>query len=136
MPLIRIDTIAGRSEAETKKLTDAVHRAVLAALSVPARDRYQIVNEHPASHLIAEDTGLGIPRTDKFVLIQVTTRPRTRAEKEKLYRLLCQELQAACGIAASDVMVSITQNMDEDWSFGYGRAQFLTGELKSAPTKA
>jgi hypothetical protein len=25
--------------------------------------------------------------------------------------------------------VSITDNNDEDWSFGYGRAQFLTGEL-------
>jgi phenylpyruvate tautomerase PptA (4-oxalocrotonate tautomerase family) len=133
MPLIRIDTIAGRSEADVKKLTDAVHRAVLAALCVPEHDRYQIVSEHPASRLIAEDTGLGIPRTEKFVLIQITTRPRSRAEKEKLYRLLCQELQDACGIAASDVMVSVTQNTDEDWSFGHGRAQFLSGELK--PTK-
>jgi hypothetical protein len=25
----------------------------------------------------------------------------------------------------------ITQNTDEDWSFGHGRAQFLTGELRS-----
>jgi len=25
--------------------------------------------------------------------------------------------------------VSITDNNDDDWSFGYGRAQFLTGEL-------
>lgn len=136
MPLIRIDTIAGRNAAEITKLTDAVHRAVQAALSVPERDRYQIVNEHPASHLIAKDTGLGLPRTDKFVLIQITTRPRTRAEKENLYRLLCRELQDACGIAPSDVMVSITQNTDEDWSFGHGRAQFLSGELKSTSTKA
>ncbi|HLH11402.1 MAG TPA: tautomerase family protein [Methylovirgula sp.] len=129
MPLLRIDTIAGRSPNEIKKLGDAVHRAVLAALGVPARDRYQIITEHQRSHLIAEDTGLDIPRTDKFVLIQITTRPRTRAEKEKLYELLCRELQDSCGIAPSDVMVSIVQNTDEDWSFGHGRAQFLTGEL-------
>lgn len=70
------------------------------------------------------------------MLIQITTRPRTRAEKENLYRLLCRELQDACGIAPSDVMVSITQNTDEDWSFGHGRAQFLSGELKSISTKA
>lgn len=63
------------------------------------------------------------------MLIQVTTRPRTRAEKENFYRLLCQELQENCGIPPSDVMISITQNTDEDWSFGYGRAQFVTGEL-------
>ncbi|MGH6818780.1 MAG: hypothetical protein ACREC1_08420 [Methylovirgula sp.] len=39
MPLIRTDTIAGRSTAEIENLTDAVHRAVLAALGVPERDR-------------------------------------------------------------------------------------------------
>jgi phenylpyruvate tautomerase PptA (4-oxalocrotonate tautomerase family) len=135
MPLIRVDVIEGRSAAEIKHLLDAIHRAMLAALNVPERDRYQIVNEHKPSHLIAEDTGLGIPRTDKFVLIQVITRPRTRAEKEKLYRLLCQELQEHCGIAPSDVMISITQNTDEDWSFGNGRAQFVVGDLKSASAK-
>jgi 4-oxalocrotonate tautomerase len=29
-------------------------------------------------------------------------------------------------------MVSVTENTDEDWSFGYGRAQFLTGELAAS----
>lgn len=57
MPLLRIDTSAGRSEAERKLLLDSVHRAVLAAFKVPVRDRYQILTEHPPGHLIAEDTG-------------------------------------------------------------------------------
>jgi hypothetical protein len=39
-----------------------------------------------------EDTGLGIPRTDRVIVLQVTTRPRTRVEKETFYELLCQEL--------------------------------------------
>ena len=29
-------------------------------------------------------------------------------------------------------MVSIVSNTDADWSFGNGRAQFLTGELYSS----
>jgi phenylpyruvate tautomerase PptA (4-oxalocrotonate tautomerase family) len=129
MPLLRIDLIQGRSEAELKALLDAIHRAMLAAFKVPARDRYQIVQEHPANHMIIEDTGLGIDRTDKVVFIQVTTRPRGREAKENFYRLLCQELQQQCGIAPSDVVVCVVENSDEDWSFGLGRAQFLTGEL-------
>jgi len=32
-------------------------------------------------------------------------------------------------IPPSDVVVSMVTNSDEDWSFGNGRAQFLTGEL-------
>ena len=79
--------------------------------------------------MIIEDTGLGLERSDKAVLLQITSRPRKKEEKEAFYRLLCEELERACGIAPSDVVVSIVENSDEDWSFGMGRAQFLTGEL-------
>jgi phenylpyruvate tautomerase PptA (4-oxalocrotonate tautomerase family) len=129
MPLLRIDLYEGRSDAELKKLLDAVHRAMLAAFKVPERDRYQIVHQHSASGMIMEDTGLGIPRTEKFICIQVTTRPRTREMKQLFYRLVTEELESACSIAPSDVMINMVTCEDEDWSFGLGRAQFLTGEL-------
>jgi phenylpyruvate tautomerase PptA (4-oxalocrotonate tautomerase family) len=129
MPLIKIDVIEGRSEAEVKTLLDAAHRAVVAAFKVPERDRYQILQEHPAAHMIVEDTGLGISRTDKVVVIQVVSRPRTQEKKEAFYRLLTEELKSSCGIAPTDVMIAIVENTDADWSFGLGRAQFLTGDL-------
>src|ERR1700680_5140393 len=131
MPLLKIDVIEGRRGAELKELLDAIHCAMLAAFKVPQRDRYQIVHEHPAAKMKVEDTGLGIPRTDGVVMVQVTTRPRNRLEKQNFYELLCRELDRCCGVKPSDVVVSITQNADEDWSFGYGRAQFLTGELRT-----
>jgi len=129
MPFLRIDVVEGRSGAELKELLDAIHSAMLAAFKVPERDRYQIVHEHPAAEMRIEDTGLDIPRTERIVMVQVTTRPRTRLEKQTFYELLCQELVRRCGVKPSDIVVSITQNADEDWSFGYGRAQFITGEL-------
>jgi len=129
MPLLRFDLIEGRTPDELQALLDATHRAMLAAFKVPERDRYQIVTEHKRSHMIVEDTGLGIPRTDKVVFLQVTSRPRGRAAKEAFYKLLADELGKSCGISSSDLVVSIVENTDEDWSFGLGRAQFLTGEL-------
>ena len=129
MPLLKIDLYEGRTDAEMKDLLDAIHRSMLAAFKVPERDRYQIVHQHSAATMIMEDTGLGIPRTGKFVCIQVTTRRRTREMKETFYRLLVEELDRACGIAPTDVMVNMVTCEDEDWSFGLGRAQFLTGEL-------
>jgi hypothetical protein len=129
MPLLRFDLIEGRSDAELKTLLDAAHGAMLEAFGVPVRDRYQIVHEHKASRMIVEDTGLGIPRTDKIVMLQITTRPRGPEAKQKFYTLLCAALERQCGIAPSDVMVSCVDNTDADWSFGLGRAQFLTGEL-------
>ena len=129
MPLLRFDIYDGWSDGEVRAMLDAVHIAMVAAFKVPQRDRYQIVHEHPASRMIMEDTGLDIPRTARFIFIQVTTRPRTREMKELFYRLAVEEIEKACGIPSSDVMINFVTAGDEDWSFGHGRAQFLTGEL-------
>ncbi len=129
MPLLRFDLIEGRTDAELQALLDAAHRAMLAAFKVPVRDRYQIVNEHKPSRMIVEDTGLDIPRTKNIVLVTVITRPRGKKAKQKFYKLLVEELQKSCGIAPTDVMLSLVENTDEDWSFGLGRAQFLEGDL-------
>jgi Tautomerase enzyme len=129
MPLVRIDALAGRSENEIKTLLDAAHRAMLSAFKVPERDRYQVYHEHPPAHLIVEDTGLGIRRTENVVVVTVTSRPRSQEAKLEFYKTLCRELKESCGIEPSDVMVSIVINSDADWSFGNGRAQFVTGEL-------
>jgi hypothetical protein len=129
MPLIRIDAIAGRSAEQIKDLLDAAHRAMLTALRVPERDRYQIYQEHAPNHFIVQDTGLGIPRTNNVVVVTVISRPRAEEMKKAFYAELCRELKAACGIEPNDVIVSIVTNTDADWSFGNGVAQFLTGEL-------
>ena len=131
MPLLRFDIFEGRSPDQLKALLNATHSALVAAFRIPERDRYQIVHEHPASHFIVEDTGLGIPRSRNCVLLQITTRPRTQRAKEAFCHFLCESLKKECDIDPSDVVVSIVTNFDEDWSFDSGRAQFLTGELKA-----
>jgi phenylpyruvate tautomerase PptA (4-oxalocrotonate tautomerase family) len=128
MPFVRVDAYEGRSKEEVKSLLDAIHRALLSAFGVPLRDRYQLYQEHSESHFIVEDTGLGIDRTRKVVSISITSRPRTGQQKTNLYTKLVEELKT-CGIERNDIVVSIVTNSDADWSFGNGRAQFLTGEL-------
>ncbi len=129
MPLVRIDAIEGRSKQQVKDILDATHRAVVAAFGVPLRDRYQVYQEHSETNLIVEDTGLGIQRTKNVVVVTVTSRPRSQEAKQKFYAVLCEELKQDCEIDPSDVIVSIVTNSDADWSFGNGRAQFLTSEL-------
>ena len=129
MPLVRIDALEGRSSNDIKCLLDAVHRAVMSAFKVPQRDRYQIYHGHPESNFIVEDTGLGIERTKNVVVVTVFSRPRTQEAKQAFYSDLCQELETSCGLNPSDVVVCVVPNTDSDWSFGNGRAQFITGEL-------
>ncbi|OBH92653.1 tautomerase family protein [Mycobacterium scrofulaceum] len=130
MPLLYIDLIEGRTPSELRTLLDAVHESVVDAFGVPPRDRYQVVRSHPAHEIIALDTGLGITRSAQQVIVHVVSRRRTRAMKEKFYELLATNLAERCRVDAADLIVSITENGDEDWSFGHGRAQFLTGELR------
>ena len=129
MPLLRFDLVAGRTPEALASLLDAAHAAVVEAFGVPDGDRYQVVHQHPAGELVVHDTGLGIPRTDDVVLLQMTSRQRSREQKERFYALLVENLRRDCGTAPSDVVVSVVENSDADWSFGHGRAQFLTGEL-------
>ncbi len=131
MPLIRIDVIEGRSRDELKTLCDEIHSAMVEAFGVPFRDRYQLIHQHAYDEMYIEDTGLGYTRSLNVVVISVVSRPRTREAKERFYRLLSDRLRANCGVAAEDTVISITINQNEDWSFGLGRAQFLTGELAS-----
>lgn len=133
MPLLRLDVIEGRSEQQIRELLDAAHRAVLTAFELPERDRYQLLHEHKPSHFILQDSGLDIARTRNMVLVSMTSRPRSDAAKQLFYLALCREFEDSCGIAPSDVMVAITSNAAEEWSFGLGRAQYITGELSEPP---
>lgn len=128
MPFLRVDAYEGRSKEQVEEVLDAIHRAVVSAFGVPLRDRYQVYQEHSESSFIVQDTGLGIERSKNFIFIGITSRRRSEAQKRGLYTNLVDELRTV-GIEPNDIAVAIVTNSDADWSFGHGRAQFLTGEL-------
>jgi len=129
MPLLNIHIVKGRPAKAVAELQQVIHEAMVAAFQVPVRDRYQIVTEHEATHLVMEDTGLGFERTEQRVLIHMTTRPRSQEMKQTFYQMVTRGLAERCGVAPEDVMFSVIENSDADWSFGFGKAQFLTGDL-------
>ncbi|WP_457255180.1 tautomerase family protein [Pedococcus sp. P5_B7] len=129
MPLVRIDVNEGRSEAELRRIADTVQEIMLETFSAPPRDRYQIITEHPVGQIIAEDTGLGFERSAGVTVIQIFQQGRSREHKAAAYRELARQLKEKCGIAPTDLIISIMANEPEDWSFGLGRAQFVEGDL-------
>lgn len=129
MPLVRFDMLEGRTEKEIIKILDASHRVIVDAFHVPEGDRYQIVHQHHFYEMIIKDTGLGFERSKNVILVTITTRMRTAEQKKNFYNKLVLALKQECEIRPEDIMVSMVVNEGEDWSFGFGRAQFLTGEL-------
>jgi phenylpyruvate tautomerase PptA (4-oxalocrotonate tautomerase family) len=129
MPLVRIDITQGRTAAEIRTIADAIHTAIVDIYGIPPRDRFQIITEHPAGLIIAEDAGLGFERSDGVVMIQIfTQRGRSDETKQLLYSAIAEALVKAGG-AGEDVFIGYVENGPQDWSFGFGRAQYITGEL-------
>jgi hypothetical protein len=129
MPLVRIDVIDGWTESDLVVLMEEIHLAVVEAFAVPKRDRYQILQSHAAGRVLLQDTGLGFQRTNRAVVISVTSRRRAHDAKERFYRLVADRLSARLGLLGTDLLVDIVENGDADWSFTDGDAQFLTGAL-------
>jgi phenylpyruvate tautomerase PptA (4-oxalocrotonate tautomerase family) len=135
MPLVRIDLIEGRSDAQVRAVADAVHSAIVEVLGIPERDRFQVITEHQATRVIALDAGLGFERSEDVVMIQIFTQTGRSAEaKQKLYAAIAASFSAA-GVAGEDVFIGYAENTPADWSFGFGRAQYVEGEL-SIPAAA
>ena len=68
MPLVRITQQDVRTPEETRQMADLVQDVMLELFAAPPGDRYQIVETLPVGSIIAEDTGLGLERSDGVVI--------------------------------------------------------------------
>lgn len=129
MPLVRIDVNEGRSPEALRSLSQGIHSAILAEYGIPERDYFHIVTEHPKGQIFAQDAGLGFERTPDVVMIQIFTQGgRSQEAKQSLFAAVAAKLGEA-GVAGEDVFIGYVENTAGDWSFGFGRAQYVTGEL-------
>jgi phenylpyruvate tautomerase PptA (4-oxalocrotonate tautomerase family) len=125
MPLVRISLREGKSEAYKKAVADGVHQAMVEGADVPAKDRFQVITEHPAGGLIYDPTYLGIDRSDDVVFVQITlSTGRKLAQKKKLYERMSKILAENPGLRPQDLVINLVEVAWENWSFGNGDAQY------------
>ena len=129
MPLVRITLAAGRTEAERRRIADAVHQALVDTANVPADDRFQVVHEVPAGGLIWDARYLGHSRTAEVVFVEITLNTgRTVAVKKALYAAIAAGLAGAAGLRPDDVLVNLVEVPRENWSFGGGVMSYPPAE--------
>jgi 4-oxalocrotonate tautomerase len=127
MPLVRIALIAGKPESHKRKVSDAVHRALVETIAIPAEDRFHIITEHSPADFIYDPEYLKIHRTDDLVIIQITlSAGRTLEVRKSLFKRLADLLHEEAGIRREDVFVNLVETAKENWSFGSGEAQYAT----------
>lgn len=126
MPLVRVSLRRGKTQQYRRAVADGIHRALVDGLGVPPDDRFQIVSEHDGEDLIYDRNYLGIARSDDTIFIQVSLRRgRATAVKHAFFRELVVNLAANPGVRPEDVAIVLTENGDDDWSFGRGQMQLL-----------
>ena len=126
MPLVRLDLCEGTSPDYRKALGDGVHRAMIEALAIPPDDRFQVITEHPPEGLIYDRTYLGIQRSEKIVLVQITlSAGRKPQQKRKLFRRMAEILSDCPGLNSKDLVINLVEVAWENWSFGNGEAQYM-----------
>ena len=129
VPLVRIDVNQGRTPEQLQALSRGIHDAIVAEYGIPERDYFHVLTEHPAGQILAQDAGLGFERTPDVVMIQIFTQAgRSQEAKQSLFSAIAEKL-AAIGVPGEDVFIGYVENTAGDWSFGFGQAQYVTGEL-------
>ncbi|OCF39737.1 hypothetical protein I317_06461 [Kwoniella heveanensis CBS 569] len=63
------------------------------------------------------------------LFVNVVQQGRSAEVKQTYYGVLMAALKEQIGLDEADLIVSVTANTREDWSFGGGKAQFLNGDL-------
>jgi 4-oxalocrotonate tautomerase len=126
MPFVRISLRQDTSAQYRKALGDGVHRAMVEAIAIPSDDRFQVITEHPPETLIYDPQYLGIQRSDRIVLVQITMSfGRKPQQKRKLYKRMAEIFAEAPGLRPQDLLVNLVETSYENWSFGNGEAQYM-----------
>ncbi|MBB1093416.1 tautomerase family protein [Rhodopseudomonas palustris] len=124
MPVIHVALRAGKPEAYHQAIFDSLYQAMRDALDVPEGDQFMTLSEHSTANF-RYGSAFGVARSDDLVFIRIivfATRPAS--QKKELFRQIAKRLGESPGIRPEDVFVVITDAAKENWSVGYGLAQF------------
>jgi 4-oxalocrotonate tautomerase len=125
MPLVRISLREGTSPEYRKAIADGVHQAMIDAIAIPPKDRFQVITEYNAADLIYDADYLNVKRSDKIVFVQITlSTGRKPGQKRALFKRMAELLAKSPGLRAEDLLINLVEVSWENWSFGNGEAQY------------
>jgi phenylpyruvate tautomerase PptA (4-oxalocrotonate tautomerase family) len=126
MPLVRISLIKGKPRDYIRAIADGVHRGLMSGYDAPADDRFQLIHQHERDELIYDTDYLSIHRTDDLVVINIIAGNwRDTAQKKALYRAITDNLVEHPGLRPEDVLIVLSPNARDEWSFGNGVASYV-----------
>ena len=125
MPLTRISMKKGTSANYRKAIMDGLYEAMRETFNVPENDRFMLIHQHDEDEFDFGADYLGIHRSDRLVVIQLTVNnTRTVEQKKALFAAIAARLTANPGLRPEDIFINLIEVEKENWSFGHGLAQY------------
>ena len=125
MPLVRIDLREGTTPEYRKAIADGVHQAMIDAIAIPPKDRFQVISQYKGGDLFYDADYLDVKRSDKVVFVQITlSYGRKPGQKRALFARMAELLAKSPGVRPEDLLVNLVEVNWENWSFGNGEAQY------------
>ncbi|SRR5450830_1703965 len=127
MPFVRAHLRRGEPLAYRQAILDNVYEALRETFNVPEDDRFMVIDEIDPDNFSFSKSYMGIARSDKFLLLQITvSNTRSQEQKQALYRRIVERLGVQPGIRAEDVFINLVEVEKANWSFGLGAAQYVS----------
>jgi phenylpyruvate tautomerase PptA (4-oxalocrotonate tautomerase family) len=120
MPLVNISILKGKSPEYIKAVAESINLAVIETMGFPDDDLYQIIHQ-----LDPECLQLQTRDGDRVMMHLVMRAGRSNKSKQAFYKKVVENLAGNPGIPPANVLITITENHDIDWSFRDGVAQFV-----------
>jgi len=125
MPLVQISLREGKNPKYRKAIAEGVHQAMIDAIAVPPKDRFQVITEYKAGDLIYDADYLDVKRSDEVVFVQITlSTGRKPGQKRALFQRMAELLAKSPGLRPEDLLINLIEVSWENWSFGNGDAQY------------
>jgi hypothetical protein len=125
MPLARIHVLEGQyDDHRLSNVSKAVQDALIFILKVPSDDFFQIIHVLPRNRFLHTPSFLGMKYSDDFIMLEVafiTGRPKET--RLALLKELNARIVAGAGISPDDLMIQLSEEPGENFSFGQGLAQ-------------
>lgn len=126
MPFVQISTIKGKSRQSIDNISESIHQALVEEFGIPELDKFQVFNQVDDGNLIFPPEYLGIPHTKNIIYIHIIAKKgRTVEMKKKLYAKIAFLIHEKENISIDDVFIVLSENSEENWSFGRGKAQLV-----------
>ncbi len=125
MPMATIHVLEGRyDDRRLGNVSKAVQDALISILKIPSDDFFQIIHVLPRNRFLHTSSFLGMKYSDDFILLEVAfISGRPKETRLALLKELNARIVAGAGISPDDLMIQLSEEPGENFSFGQGLAQ-------------